>query len=72
MSTARLIEHRITRELLHRRESGPSACEHKLAERLISVAAVTAGMLLLGSYAQELLWAFIAGAAVLAMGTRTP
>jgi hypothetical protein len=41
-------------------------------ERLISVTAVTAGMLLLGSYAPELLWVLLAGAAVLTLGTRTP
>jgi hypothetical protein len=36
------------------------------------VTAVTAAMLLLGSYAPELLWALLAGAAVLTLGTRTP
>ena len=29
-------------------------------------------MLLLGSYAQELLWALLAAATVLTLGTRTP
>jgi hypothetical protein len=70
MTTARLIEHRITRDLLHRRETGLAARDSKLAERLITAAAVTAGMLLLGSYAQELLWALLAGAGVLTLGTR--
>lgn len=71
MSTARFIEHRITRDLLRRREAGYPSGSGQLAERLITAAAVTAGMLLLGSYLQELLWALLAGAAVLTLGTRT-
>jgi len=70
MSTVRMIEHRITRDLLRRRERAGAAGSGQLAERLITVAAVTAGMLLLGSYLQELLWALLAGAAVLTLGTR--
>jgi hypothetical protein len=72
MTTARLLEHRITRDLLNRREHGPVPRRGELAERLITVTAVTAAMLLLGSYAQELLWALLAGAAVLTLGTRAP
>jgi hypothetical protein len=72
MTTARCIEHQITRDLLSRRERGRVTYRGEVAERLISVTAVTAGMLLLGSYAQELLWALLAGAAVLTLGTRTP
>ena len=71
MATARYIEHRITRNLMDRREHEPTRRHEQLAERLITVSAVTAGMLLLGSYAQELLWALLAGAAVLTMGTNT-
>ena len=68
MSTVRLIEHRITQDLLRRRErAGPRS----MAERLITAAAVTAGLLLLGSYLQELLWALLGGAVVLTLGTRT-
>lgn len=69
MSNARMIESRITRDLLRRRrESAPAA--GRFAERLITTAAVAAGMLLLGSYLQELLWVALAGAAVLTLGTR--
>ena len=71
MTTARYIEHRITRNLIDRREREPARRHEQLAERLITVSAVTAGMLLLGSYAQELLWALLAGEAVLTMGTST-
>ena len=70
MSAARLVEHRITRELLQRRDREPAAVNAQLVERVITAAAVTAGMLLLGSYAQELLWALLAGAGVLTLGTR--
>jgi len=72
MTNARFIEYRITRDLLQRRESGPASARSLPVERLISVTAVTAGMLLLGSYAPELLWVLLAGAAVLTLGTRTP
>jgi len=72
MTNARFIEYRITRDLLQRRESGPASAPSLPVERLILVTAVTAGMLLLGSYAPELLWVLLAGAAVLTLGTRTP
>lgn len=70
MTTARMMEHRITRDLLERRDTAPVAGSGRLVERFITVAAVTAGMLILGSYAQELLWALLAGAGVLTLGTR--
>jgi hypothetical protein len=70
MSTARLIEHRITRDLLQRRDCETARGNGRLVERIITVAAVTAGMLMLGSYAPELLWALLAGAGVLTLGTR--
>jgi len=70
MTTVRMIEHRITRDLLQRREREPASCSGRLVERLITAAAVTAGMLILGSYAPELLWALLAGAGVLTLGTR--
>ncbi len=69
MSNTRTIESRITRDLL-RRPRGGSPGAGRFAERLITAAAVAAGMLLLGSYLQELLWAVLAGAAVLTLGTR--
>lgn len=70
MSTARSMEQRITRELVRRRGRTSSGATGQLAERVITSAAVTAGMLLLGSYLQELLWALLAGAVVLTLGTR--
>jgi hypothetical protein len=70
MITARYLEHRIIRDIMSRRERAPDWLHRRLAERLITVTAVTAGMSLLGSYAQELLWALLAGAAVLTLGTR--
>ena len=70
MTTARIIEHRITRDILQRRGRKPDTVNGPLVERLITVTAVTAGMLILGSYAPELLWALLAGAGVLTLGTR--
>ena len=72
MTTARLIEHRITRNLLRRRERNQRVSNGSVAERLITMAAVTVGLLVLGTYLQELLWVLLAGAAVLTLGTRTP
>ena len=72
MTTAKFIEHQITRNILRRREQDPRAGSGLLADRLIMITAVTAGMLLLGSYLQELLWVMLAGAAVLTLGIRTP
>jgi len=72
MTTARFIEHRITRNLLQRRQREQLSSSSPAAERLITAAAVTVGMLVLGSYLQELLWVLLAGAAVLTLGTRTP
>jgi hypothetical protein len=72
MTTARFIEHRITRNLMQRRERQQPVTSGPVAERLITTVAVGAGMLVLGSYLQELLWVLLAGAAVLTLGTRTP
>lgn len=67
MSTARRIEHSITRHLLERRrEQSPAARSNVWLERLIAVLAATAGLSVLGSYFQEILWALLA-AATLAM-----
>ena len=71
MTAARYIEYRITRQLMHRREQRPGAGSGRLADRIITATAVVASMLLLGSYLQELLWAMLAGGAVLTLGTRT-
>jgi hypothetical protein len=72
MTTARFLEHRISRNLMQRRERQQPVTSGPVAERLITTVAVAAGMLLLGSYLQELLWVLLAGAAVLTLGTRTP
>jgi len=72
MTTARFIEHRITRNLMQRRERQQPVTSGPVAERLITTVAVAAGMLVLGSYLQELLWVLLAGAAVLTLGTRSP
>ncbi|MEE4144625.1 MAG: hypothetical protein V2I26_07480 [Halieaceae bacterium] len=72
MTSVRYIEQRITRNLLRRREREHVVSGGSGAERLITIAAVTVGMLVLGSYLQELLWVLLAGAAVLTLGTRTP
>ena len=72
MTTSRFIEYRITRDLLRRREASSASPSRHIAERMITVAAVAAGMLLLGSYLQELLWVLLGGAAVLTLGVRTP
>ena len=71
MNTVRDLEYRITRQLLHRRERRAGAGRGGLAGRLITAGAMAATLLLLGSYLQELLWALLAGAAVLTLGTRT-
>ena len=64
-ATAKRIEYRITRELLQRRE-GPVEQEHitPWADRLIAIGAVTVGLLILGAYVEELLWAAVAAATV--------
>lgn len=61
MTTARMIEHRITRQLLERRETGsPAPICNTWVERLIAVLAVAAGLSILGSYFEEMLWASLA------------
>ena len=72
MTTARSIEHQVTRNIMRRREFAPSQVSRAtlLADRVITIAAVTAGILFLGSYLQELLWVVLGAAAVLALGTR--
>jgi hypothetical protein len=71
MTTGRAIEYRITRNLLRRREGLPEPTDSRLAGRVITSVAVAAGLLLLGSYLQELLWVLLAAGAVLTLGTRT-
>lgn len=71
MTTAKLVEYQVTRNVLRRREHGSRPRMSRFAGRIIRVAAITAGMLLLGSYLQELLWVMLAAGAVLTLGTRT-
>ena len=65
MTASKLIEYHITRQLLQRSEKG---CEpqgvNPWADRLIAILAVTAGLFVLGSYFEELLWALLAAATV--------
>jgi len=61
MTTIRAMEYRIVRNLLQRREVEPPEAGHAMwVERLIAVLATTAGVFLLGSYLQELLWVLLA------------
>jgi len=64
MTAAKLIEYHITRQLLRRREgleeSGARQGGRYWAERLIAVLAVTAGLSVVGSYSEEMLWAGLA------------
>jgi hypothetical protein len=71
MTRARAVEYQIIQDLMQRRDGGEPAPSSKIAERLITAAAVTSLLLLLGSCAQELLWAALAGATVLTLGTRS-
>jgi hypothetical protein len=65
MTGTKLIEYRITRQLLQRRHPGDVQCEQNLwVDRLIAVLAVTAGLFIIGSYFEELLWAVVAAATV--------
>jgi hypothetical protein len=80
MTAAKLIEYRIARQLLRRREQRaahghglPTSPAHwdtpkfdvqPWADRVIGILAVTTGLLLVGSYAEELLWAVLALATV--------
>jgi hypothetical protein len=69
------IETQIIRQLLENRENGAmqlgavqrkgwSADSNIWADRLIAVVAATVGLVILGSYLEELLWAAVAGATV--------
>lgn len=65
MTAARFIEHRITRQLLQRREEVVERRDHHRSpspwvERLIAVLAITAGLSIVGSYFEEILWVLLA------------
>ncbi len=80
MTAAQRVEYQITRQLLQRREGGavqpgavqPGAVQDAVAhadlnpwaDRLIAILAVTAGLVILGSYLEELLWAAVAATTV--------
>ena len=70
MTTAKSIEYRIAQQLIQRREWEEKPRLTRLVDRVITVVAVMAGLFLLGSYLEELLWALLAAAAVLTLGTR--
>ncbi len=69
MTAIRAVEYRIIQDLLQRRSEGEvSSTGNRWALRLVSIASLCAGMLLLGGVLQELVWALLAAGAVLAMG----
>ncbi|NQX87997.1 MAG: hypothetical protein HRT77_04985 [Halioglobus sp.] len=63
------IEHRIIRQTLQRRETaiGYRRSSTVWVERLIAVLAATAGLLIVGSYAEEMLWLLLAVATVVTL-----
>jgi hypothetical protein len=75
MTAARAEEYRIIRQLVERagaasaaRRAGGRAVQTTIfAERAIAVLAATAGLFVLGSVAQELLWAAIAAVSIVAL-----
>ncbi len=72
MTVSKAMEYEITRQLVQRRERGHrSEGVRRIAERLITGAAVLAVVAVLGSVLQELLWVLLAGAVVLTLGTGT-
>ncbi len=64
MTTAKLIEYRITRQLLQRRADATARQSdiQPWADRVIAILAVTTGLLIVGSYFEELLWVVLATA----------
>lgn len=70
MTAAKAIEQQITRRLLQRQPGAAAEPDFNLwAERLIAVLATTAGLVLLGSYAEELLWAVLAAGTIFTLGS---
>ena len=76
MTAARLIEYRITRQLIRRRSKRAEAEYFSLArharvhswvDRVICVLAVTACLAVVGSYAEQLLWVILAAASAIAL-----
>jgi hypothetical protein len=68
MTATKLIEYRIIRQLLQRREEGDRPLAfNPWADRLIAILALTAGLFVLGSYLEELLWVVLAAALILTL-----
>lgn len=78
MTATKLIETQIARQLLRRRQPGGEHAGAAQAgampvelnlwtERLIAILAVTAGLVIVGSYLEELLWAVVAATTVVTL-----
>ncbi len=74
MEAVKQVEHQITRRLLQRRESSgerqgvnPPTDITPWADRLIAILALTTGLLVVGSYMEELLWAAVAATTVMTL-----
>ncbi|CAA0088208.1 Uncharacterised protein [Halioglobus japonicus] len=83
MAAVTQLEHQIARQLLQRREAGSEQQDGTRqrstqqgsvgvditpwADRLIGILAVTTGLLLVGSYLEELLWAAVAATTVITL-----
>ena len=78
MTAVKHLEYQITRQLMRRREVGAvqqgamrqqnrQASTYIWADRLIAVLALTTGLLVLGSYLEELLWAAMAATTLLTL-----
>ena len=68
MTAAKLVEYRITRELLRQRGRGYEPVTTRVVNRLIKIVAATVAVVVLGSCMQELLWVAVAASTVLALG----
>lgn len=68
MTAAKSLEYQITQHLMRRRELPQQYNPTRLVDRVIAVAAVTAGLILLGSYLPGLLWVALAAGTVLVLG----
>lgn len=71
MTTARTLEYRIIRRPTSGAQGRPGidARGVRWADRLIAVTALTAGLFVLGTYLEELLWAVMAAVTIFALGT---
>jgi len=69
VTTTRVSAFRITRPLLQRNPPTAIPPPTLWADRVIAIAATTAGLFLLGACLQELLWALLAAGSALAIAT---